>query len=160
MGQPRFVFESFDVKGVEISLKKIDYKELSRNLLPTYVATLDDEDVELRREQTLAFKYYDQKGNDVTERKAEFQWWRVDAEDGQRTPASKKRSETISVVKKIPYSVLEKNLIPKNFYLLYARRKKDDSPKAYALRVQQLREEAERFVAEGVAGIGSFTWGL
>lgn len=112
MAQPKFTLQTFDIE-VEVSLKKIDYKELSKDLLPTYVPTLDGKDVTLKREQTLAFKYYDPEGNDVTERKPEFQWMRVSPKDGSRSPASRKRSETISIVKKIPYSVLEKNLIPK-----------------------------------------------
>lgn len=144
----------------EIQLEKVE----SQDFIPKvkYIPVLEGKDVEMKRESTWNERYF-LDGVDVSERKQEFEWTKID-ETGQRKKCSMAGSDNITAVKEIPYTKIGKTLVEKSLYLMkpWAGRQKDvtGKPNAVAKRNQFLYEEGLRFAREGIAGIGSFTWGI
>lgn len=157
------LFKSKSIEsGIEVILRKIDVKVLSEALRPKFVATIDGKDVEEKTDYGKREEHYFIAGTDeeVTERKREFEWVKIDPETGKKVPVSTTASDSINLVNELPYHVLTKNLLPEGYYLLTAwKGRKGDNPKYFRDRVMTLREEAERMAAEGLAGVGSYTWG-
>jgi len=174
MGQPIFLFKTRDIPdGVKIVLQRIrepvlkDWlKELG--ILNDYTMTIEIDGVEYtvtqKREQTLQFHYIAEgdgpfNGKEVSERKAEIKHWKVNRKTGQRSPASTARSKAINAVNERPFKKVSKNVIPAAGYFMYAWHGKKEEPTFYVERLRLLRQEAERFSKEDLAGVGSFTWG-
>lgn len=143
--------------GLIVNLRKVDSKVIAPR--PKFVPKLDGEVLEVQVERAWKKTWHKPDGTDVTDRKKEFEWMKVD-QKGELVAVSTAPTTTINVVKEVPLNLLIKNLIPENLYLLYAwKGSKDEAAKYYNDRVRKLREEAERYSENGLAGLASFTWG-
>ena len=142
-------------EGVEVNILSVNAYKVSEH--GKVVFTLNDKPVE--KVETRQSKYIDENGNDVTERKPEFKCVEQMA-DGTLRDMSTTRSNTVNVAYEKPWNLLAKNMIPKgstNFWLLKPSER--GAKPIVAARKRRLYELAEKYVRDGLAGLGSLSWG-
>ena len=176
---PIYNFTTKELKeGIEVQLIKVHADKFLPSSIK--VPVLDGEDIATKRlcpnpacnhefkpGEWIKEIYVKPSGEDVSVRRPEFKWFRIDPETGNRTEASMVRNESINATVEKPFTLLFKNLVRKkdgefNMMVPWLGEKKKPSgrPEAVAARIMKLVEEAQRMAREGVAGIGSFTTGL
>jgi hypothetical protein len=139
---------------IEVSTVSLDPKEIGG--FGKIVPQLDGKPVETKYDYRTS---YEQDGKDVSARTPEFQWGELDHETGNFREMSKQRTEVLEG-EELPWTILSKNLIPKEGKSLWLLRPASSGPKAIReKRARDMYREGERFIRDQLALAASFSWG-
>lgn len=148
--------------NVEIKYKKVTANEM---MAPQIVMrTTDGKGIHSARVtkdgeilDTFHWKYLDEDGQEVSSN--DIHYYEVKEDGSEREVRPFDRTSEIKVIMEVPRASVEGNFLIEGTYELFCKIDKKTKESEHAERVQALYEEAERYLKDDLAGLGTFSWG-